>query len=556
MADPNGRNSPPDLGAYSNAAPAAGVAMGAVDASGNLQPLSISPTGGLIVAGSFAAGFSTTALAVTTQTNGTGALVWLAPTQTLNVAIGASTAIATTTQAAVTGAIVWLAPTQTVTAQVSGSVQVSGTVSVSGASFSSTAVATTTQSGQSGVTGAVVWLGPAQTITAQVSGQVQVSGTVSVASGTVSVSGLTPTTTASGMSGVTGLPVWVGNPGGNTTVVSGTVTVSNPIQVSGLTPTTTASGMSGVTGLPVWVGNPGGNTTVVSGTVSLVTVSSVGTIVTLLGTVLVSEAAAISISSIVATTTASGLSGVTGLPVWVANPGGNTTVVSLTGSALVSGTVSLVTVSSVGTVVTLLGTINVSGPVQISGITPTTTGSGLSGVAGLPVWIAPGGGATTVVSLTGSALVSGTVSISTAVVATTTQTAATGELVWLAATQTLAVISTVGTVLGTVAVNVVAGGAAPGTTFTGQTSNTAQLVWLAQTQTLSLISTIVTVLGTLQVSGTIQISSVQVTASTRCGKRTRHDFYGSDVEHGPTSMVGANADVVTDLHNRHGSQHR
>src|SRR5262249_56901425 len=82
----------------------------------------------------------------------------------------------------------------------------------------------------------------------------------------------------------------------------------------------------------------------------------------------------------------------------------------------------------------------------------------------------------------------------------TGQTSLTAQLVWLAQTQTLSVVSTVATLLGTVAVNVVAGGAAPGTTVTGQTSLTAQLVWLAQTQTLSVVSTVATLLGTVAVT--------------------------------------------------------
>ena len=73
---------------------------------------------------------------------------------------------------------------------------------------------------------------------------------------------------------------------------------------------------------------------------------------------------------------------------------------------------------------------------------------------------------------------------------------------------------TVNTLLGTVAVNVVAGGAAPGTTAATQTAVSAQVVWLAPTQTLSVVSTVATLLGTVNVNvvagggGTTQFQSL------------------------------------------------
>jgi hypothetical protein len=118
-------------------------------------------------------------------------------------------------------------------------------------------------------------------------------------------------------------------------------------------------------------------------------------------------------------------------------------------------------------------------------VAATTTGSGLSGVTGIPVWV---GNQTSV-----------TVTV-TAFPVTTTQAAVTGGLVWLAPTQTVSVVSTVATVLGTVAVNVVAGAGGGGSVTTTQAAQTGQLMWLAPTQTVSLVSTIVTVLGTQIVS--------------------------------------------------------
>jgi hypothetical protein len=128
----------------------------------------------------------------TTQVAATGLLVWLAPTQTLSVNIGASTAVATTTQAAVTGAVVWLAPTQTVTAAVSGTVTVAN-----GASVTTSQIAGT---------GLLVWLAPTQTVSL-VSTIVTILGTqiVTVAGGTTVVSG-TVTAINSGMLFTIGLP--------------------------------------------------------------------------------------------------------------------------------------------------------------------------------------------------------------------------------------------------------------------------------------------------------------------------------------------------------------
>ena len=96
-----------------------------------------------------------------------------------------------------------------------------------------------------------MWLAQTQTL-ALVSTIVTVLGTVlvsQVAGAPVQLSNVVFTTTASGLSGVTAVPVWVGN------TVS--VTVSGSFQVSGIVPTTTASGGSGLTALPVWLLNAG-----------------------------------------------------------------------------------------------------------------------------------------------------------------------------------------------------------------------------------------------------------------------------------------------------------
>jgi hypothetical protein len=69
-------------------------------------------------------------------------------------------------------------------------------------------------------------------------------------------------------------------------------------------------------------------------------------------------------------------------------------------------------------------------------------------------------------------------------------------------------------VLGTVAVNVVAGGAAPGTTAATQTAISGQVNWLAPTQTLSVVSTIATILGTQIVSVVPGLSVSAVVSGT------------------------------------------
>jgi hypothetical protein len=120
----------------------------------------------------------------------------------------------------------------------------------------------------------------------------------------------------------------------------------------------------------------------------------------------------------------------------------------------------------------------------------------------MPVWIVGGQTATGV-----AVRISGTVdaAAATTAVATTTQTAqVTGALVWLGATQTLAMVSTVATVLGTVHVSQ----AGFLYTTTGVTTGTAQAVWIMNPTTVT-----VTIAGTT--TGTVSLLSiVPVTTQT------------------------------------------
>jgi hypothetical protein len=166
--------------------------------------------------------------------------------------------------------------------------------------------------------------------------------------------------------------------------VSGTVTVN----VSGVVPVVTQASVS-VSGLPVWM-NPTQGVTIlglqsvntiaagfsvnalVTGVVSIsvmpavsISVSAVlGTIVTVLGTQLVTvvQASATPVwitgtvqaaaaTTAVATTTASGASGVTGALVWVANPTQLTVTVTIAGTT--TGTVSILNVVAIASQMTV-----------------------------------------------------------------------------------------------------------------------------------------------------------------------------------------------------------
>lgn len=261
------------------------------------------------------------------------------------------------------------------------------------------------------------------------------------------------------------------------------------------------------------------------------------------GAVSVSALPAVSISNVVPVTTQASVS-VSGLPVWM-SPTQQVVVSGLVGHS-VTGSVNIVSTAIVslatgGTLATLLGTVAVNvvagaaggGTVNISSVTPVTTAASVS-VSGLPVWLNPtqtvavsglvGHSITGSVNIVSTAIVSlatggtlatllGTVAVNVvaggAAPGTTagTQTNVSAQVMWLAPTQTLSVVSTVGTVLGTVAVNVVAGGAAPGTTAATQSAISAQVVWLAPTQTMTVnVSGIVPV--TTQTS--VSVSGVPV----------------------------------------------
>lgn len=403
-------------------------------------PVWLNPTQTVVVSGAISA-------VTTAQASGvTGLLVWLAASQTMIISATAAfstTALATTTQAAVTGAVVWLAPTQTVNATVntlaagfSVNALVTGVVSVSVMPAVSLSVSAALGTVITILGTQVVSVVPGVSVNALVTGVVSVSvlpaisvsvsailGTVVTLLGTVAVNvvaggaGGGSVTTAVPSVSASGQVMWI--VGGQSTtafpvVVTGTVTAgagTTVVSIGNIVPVTTAASVS-VTGLPVWL-NPTQAVAVntiaagfsvnalVTGVVSVSVLPAVslsvsaalGTVITILGTQVVSVVPGLSvlaaISSIVPVTTAASVS-VSGLPVWL-NPtqtvvvSGAITAVSTTGASGVTGLVVWLGASqllaTVQTIVTVLGTVSVN-DIDIS----ATTSGLASGGTGIAVW--------------------------------------------------------------------------------------------------------------------------------------------------------------------------
>lgn len=402
-----------------------------------------------------------------------------------------------------------------------------------------------------------------------VSSMPAVSGTVTV-QGSVSVSGVAQVSGTVSVSGVADVAV---------SITGTTAGAGQALQGS------TASVASGVFGLIVRVAD----SAVVAGTVSIanLTTNVTGT-VSLSGTGLVSVVPGVSVTiQQGASVSLPGLSGVIassvpatsnafGLPVWIV--GGQTAtgaplMVTVTSTALVSivstaivsvvpglsvsaqisGTVSLVTVSTVGTLVTLLGTVAVNVVAGGAGGGSVTTAAPSISASGQVMWMAGGQGTTAnpvYVSIVPSAQISGTITINNGASVTIQQGAsvsfpavsgvvassvpatsnafglpifivggqtATGVPVMVTVTST-ALVSVVGgasiaTVSGTVNVNIVAGAAGGGsvTTAAPSISATGQVIWVAGGQSSTADPVFVSVLaGSINIvnaiSGTVAIS--------------------------------------------------
>src|SRR3984957_9689700 len=420
----------------------------------------------------------TTAIATTTQALVTGAVVGLGPSQTIivsgvSVSVSAAfstTALATTTQAAVTGAVVWMAPTQTMNVTVLSTAVVTlatgatvatllGTVNVTlagtgvvsvvpGVSVNLGSLATVvgTTTGTSGATAILAWLAVGQTL-ASIQTVGTVLGTVAVnvvagGAGGGSVTTAGPSVSATGqVMGIAGGQSAIGNP--VYVSVSGTAVVS--LATGGTLATLLGTINATAVGTAVVTLATGGTIATLLGTVPVTgTIQNIASISTILGTQIVSIVPGVSVSlgslaTIVGTTTAT--SGVTGIVAWlgvgqtlatiqtVGTVLGTVAVNVVAGSVTVAGT-AIVTLATGATLATLLGTVNV-----------TLAGTGL-------VSVVPG--------LSVSAVVSGTVTVGGFSVVTT-QSNITGQPIWLAPTQTMALVSTVATVLGTVGVTIATG---------------------------------------------------------------------------------------------------
>lgn len=289
-----------------------------------------------------------------------------------------------------TGQVMWLAGGQGTTAnpvvmtgvvQVSaGTTNISGTVSVNTVAVLNTVVtvlstvnvaivagaggggSVTTAGPSISATGQVMWIVGGQGTTAtpvyvsQINPPAAGGGSVTTAGPSISATG--QVVWIAGGQGTTATPIIVTGTvtaGAGTTVISGTVTVNTiaagfsvnalvtgavsisampAISVAGVVPVTTAASVS-VTGLPVWM-NPT-QQVVVSGlaghavSISAIAASqTIGTIVTVLGTQIVSVVPGLSVSAVVSGTVTNNIAGitpvttaasvsVTGLPVWL-NP--------------------------------------------------------------------------------------------------------------------------------------------------------------------------------------------------------------------------------------------
>lgn len=361
---------------------------------------------------------------------------------TVNVAIvaGAGGGGSVTTAApgiSATGQVMWLAGGQGTTAnpvvmtgvvQVSaGTTNISGTVSVNTVAVLNTVVtvlstvnvaivagaggggSVTTAGPSISATGQVMWIVGGQGTTAtpvyvsQINPPAAGGGSVTTAGPSISATG--QVVWIAGGQGTTATPIVVTgtvSAGAGTTVVSGTVTVNGTVSnnIVGVVPVTTAASVS-VTGLPVWL-NPTQAVVVntiaagfsvnalVTGAVSIsampavaISVSAVlGTIITQLGTQMVSVVPGLSVSAVVSgtvtnnianivpVTTAASVS-VTGLPVWL-NPTQQVSIASVQlqpVNIMLSSTV-------VGSSTTLLMTV-------YTGATFVTTGASF--------WVVPAG---------------------------------------------------------------------------------------------------------------------------------------------------------------------
>src|SRR5258708_485551 len=159
------------------------------------------------------------------------------------------------------------------------------------------------------------------------------------------------------------------------------------------------------------------------------------------------------------------------------------------------------------------GNVGLTNPMPVTGTVAVPAGLSVSAQVSGTVTVSAGLSVSAVVSGTVTAAVPAGLSVS-AVVSGTVTAVVTGPVSVSAmpaiSISVSAVLGTVVTVLGTVAVNVVAGGAAPGTTAATQSAISAQVVWLAPTQTMSATVNTIAAGFSFQAlfSGPLSISSI------------------------------------------------
>lgn len=306
--------------------------------------------------------------------------------------------------------------------------------------------------------------------------------------------------------------------------VAGSVAISGVAQVSG---TVSVSAMPAVSG-----------TVQVSGPVSVPSVTVVSTIVTLLGTVLISVAPSATVGTIIA------VSGVTAVSV-VSTIGTllGTVAVNVVAGGAGGGSVTVAppSISATGQIVWIVGGQGTTAnPVVVTGtvsagagttvvslqsIVPVTTAASVS-VSGLPVWLNP----TQQVVVSGLAghSVTGSVNIvSTAVVTLATggtiatilgtqlvsvaASAIVGTIVAVSGVTAVSAVSTIVTILSTVNVAIVAGAGGGGsvTVAPPSISATGQVVWMAGGQSTTAFPVYVSIPGVAPVT---TAASVSVTA--------------------------------------------
>ena len=384
---------------------------------------------------------------------------------------------------------------------------------VDGAAGSTSPIVGTSGTPAAGTFGLVVAVKPGVSVVASVTGSVSVSGAAQV-SGTVTVSNYT--TNITGTVSISGTPAVTLAQTSVVAQVSGTITISNGASVSlpavsGVVASSVAA-TSNAFGIPAWI--VGGQTA--TGVPVMVTVTSTAQVTLVPGASLSTLGGTLpvtgTIQNVASISTILGAVSITGTSISVV-VSGTLSVSNFASLTTVSGTVSVSnlatttavpSISATGAIVWMAGGQSTTAfPVYVSQINPPNAGGGATTTmppsiteAGQIVWIAGGQSSTAY-----PVVITGTVAGIADVVVTTTGSiptaTATGIQVWVVGGQ-----NTTGVPL------MVSMSSAP--MVTSQLATTGRAVWLAPTQTMSVVSTVATVLGTVNVAvaNSVSLSSI------------------------------------------------